>query len=88
MNEGENFGLPAQKPSFNRKYRRLDKPPYTYVAMTTLAIQASAQRSKSSHKILIKNLSRTAFGRNFTKNWEYVPIFPQLYARLEGLNQT
>ena len=25
--------------SFNRKYRRLDKPPYTYVAMTTLAIQ-------------------------------------------------
>ena len=48
MNESENFGLPAQKPSFNRKYRRLDKPPYTYVAMTTLAIQASAQRSKLS----------------------------------------
>ena len=46
MNESENFGLPTSKPSFNRKYRRLDKPPYTYVAMTTLAIQASAQRSK------------------------------------------
>ena len=28
-----------EKTQFNRKYRRLDKPPYTYVAMTTLAIQ-------------------------------------------------
>ena len=46
MNENENLvAALQQKPTFNRKYRRLDKPPYTYVAMTTLAIQASSQRS-------------------------------------------
>ena len=27
------------KMTFSRKYRRLDKPPYTYVALTALAIQ-------------------------------------------------
>ena len=45
MNENEKLVATLQpKPTFNRKYRRLDKPPYTYVAMTTLAIQASPQR--------------------------------------------
>ena len=45
MNENDKLVATLQpKPTFNRKYRRLDKPPYTYVAMTTLAIQASPQR--------------------------------------------
>ena len=44
MNEMEKL---QPKPTFSRKYRRLDKPPYTYVAMTTLAIQASPQRRMS-----------------------------------------
>ena len=39
----------TEKTQFNRKYRRLDKPPYTYVAMTTLAIQVRISSPASGY---------------------------------------
>ena len=38
------------KMTFSRKYRRLDKPPYTYVALTALAIQFLDRNKKTKLK--------------------------------------
>ena len=42
----------GNKMTFSRKYRRLDKPPYTYVALTALAIQSSQQKRLRLSEIL------------------------------------
>ena len=63
----------TEKTQFNRKYRRLDKPPYTYVAMTTLAIQVCKEECVFPMVIWldIDNREGAPTSPNFTPSQKY-----------------
>ena len=58
------------KMTFSRKYRRLDKPPYTYVALTALAIQSSKQKRLRLSEILKRICEMFPFFKNSYAGWK------------------
>ena len=58
------------KITFSRKYRRLDKPPYTYVALTALAIQSAPQKRLRLSEILKRICEMFPFFKNSYAGWK------------------